>query len=143
MFTYSLAGHSVGLGYQKLSGDSDFPFMTMGDGVRAYLISDRSLNTFQRAGERSLIGTYAFDFAAVGVPGLRLAADYVKGDRIRSATGERKEWFRGTTLEYAVQNSIFKGLSLAVRNGSYRGDVERVRGVDETRVIVSYKLPLL
>ncbi|WP_277053069.1 OprD family porin [Zestomonas thermotolerans] len=143
MFTYSLAGHSVGLGYQKLSGDSDFPFMTMGDGVRAYLISDRSLNTFQRAGERSLIGTYAFDFRSVGVPGLRLAADYVRGDQIRSAVGERKEWFRGTPLEYAVQNPASKGLSLAVRNGSYRGDLERVRGTDETRVIVSYKLPLL
>jgi hypothetical protein len=143
MFTYSLSGHSLGLGYQKLSGDSDLPFITMGDGVRAYLISDRSLNTFQRAGERSLIGTYAFDFGSVGLTGLRLSADYVKGDQIRSNGGERKEWYRGTTLEYAVQNETFKGLSLAVRNGSYRGNVERVRGVDETRVVVSYKLPLL
>ena len=143
MFTYSLAGHSVGLGYQKLNGDSDFPFVTMGDGVRAHLISDRSLNTFQRAGERSVIGTYAFDFATVGIPGLRLAADYVKGDQIDSSKGERKEWFRGTTVEYAFQNPTLKGLSVALRNGSYRSNVERARDADENRLIVSYKLPLL
>lgn len=143
MFTYSLQGHSLGLGYQRLSGDSDFPFVTMGDGVRAHLISDRSLNTFQRAGERSLIATYAYDFGKLGVPGLKLSADYVKGDHARTSVGERSEWFRGTTLEYAVQSGTFKGLNLAWRNGSFRSTVPNTRDADENRVILSYSLSLL
>jgi hypothetical protein len=27
LFTYTLSGHSIGLGYQRLIGDSDFPFV--------------------------------------------------------------------------------------------------------------------
>lgn len=143
IFTYSLAGHSLGLGYQRLTGDSDFPFMTMGDGVRAYLISDRSLNTFQHAGERTVIGTYAYDFAALGLPGLKLSADYLRGEHISTAGGNTQEWYRGTTLEYAVQNGPLKGVSVAWRNGTFRSGLASARAVDETKVIVSYTLALL
>lgn len=143
MFTYSLKGHSLGLGYQRLTGSSDFPFMTMGDGVRAYLVSDRSLNTFQHAGERTLIGTYSYDFAALGVPGLRLSADYLKGTHIATASGDSHEWYRGTSLEYVIQSGAFKGLNFAWRNGSFRSALSNVRDVDETKVIVSYTIALL
>lgn len=143
MFTYSLKGHSLGLGYQRLTGSSDFPFMTMGDGVRAYLVSDRSLNTFQHAGERTLIGTYSYDFAALGVPGLRLSADYLKGTHIATASGDSHEWYRGTSLEYVIQSGAFKGLNFTWRNGSFRSALSNVRDVDETKVIVSYTIALL
>lgn len=143
VFTYSLSGHSLGLGYQRLTGSSDFPFMTMGDGVRAYLTTDRSLNTFQHAGERTLIGTYSYDFAAAGVPGLKLSADYLKGQHIQTATGDSHEWYRGTSLEYMVQSGTFKGLNFAWRNGSFRTALASSRDVDESKVIVSYTLALL
>ncbi|WP_297834044.1 OprD family porin [Pseudomonas sp.] len=143
LFTYSLKGHSVGFGYQRLTGSSDFPFMTEGDGVRAYLTTDRSLNTFQHAGERTLIGTYSYDFASAGIPGLKLSADYLKGQHIATSTGDSHEWYRGTTLEYAVQSGSFKGLNFAWRNGSFRTALSSSRDVDESKVIVSYTLALL
>jgi hypothetical protein len=142
-FTYSLAGHSFGLGYQRLTGSSDAPFLTMGDGVRAYLVTDRSLNTFQHAGERTVFATYGYDFAAVGVPGLKVSADYLKGDHISTSAGHSHEWYRGTTLEYAFQQAPLKGLSVAWRNGSFRTAFPGARDTDETRLIVSYKLALL
>jgi hypothetical protein len=143
VFTYSLAGHSVGLGYQRLTGNSDTPFMTMGDGVRAYLTTDRSLNTFQHAGERTLIGTYSYDFASAGLPGLKLSADYLKGTNIATATGDSHEWYRGTSLEYTMQSGSFKGVNFIWRNGSFRSALSGTRDADESRVIVSYTLALL
>jgi hypothetical protein len=143
VFTYSLLGHSLGLGYQRLTGSSDAPFLTMGDGVRAYLTSDRSLNTFQHAGERTLIGTYSYDFASAGLPGLKVSADYLKGTDIATATGDSHEWYRGTSVEYAVQNGSFKGVNFAWRNGSFRSALSGTRDADESKVIVSYTLALL
>lgn len=142
-FTYSLAGHSLGLGYQRLTGGSDAPFLTMGDGVRAYLVTDRSLNTFQHAGERTVFASYGYDFATAGVPGLKLSADYLKGDHIATSAGNSHEWYRGTTLEYAFQQKTLRGLSVAWRNGSFRTALPGARDTDETRLIVSYKLALL
>lgn len=143
VFTYSLAGHSLGLGYQRLTGSSDTPFMTMGDGVRAYLTTDRSLNTFQHAGEQTLIGTYSYDFAGAGLPGLKLSADYLKGTHIATATGDSHEWYRGTSLEYTVQSGSFKGVNFTWRNGSFRSALSGTRDADESRVIISYTLALL
>ncbi|MCO8167506.1 OprD family porin [Pseudomonas sp. 21LCFQ02] len=142
-FTYSLAGHSIGLGYQRLTGSSDAPFLTMGDGVRAYLATDRSLNTFQHAGERTVFANYGYDFAAVGIPGLKFAAEYLKGDHIATSSGSSHEWYRGTSLEYAFQQQPLKGLSLIWRNGSFRTAFPGARDTDETKLIVSYKLALL
>ncbi|KPC56116.1 Porin OprE [Pseudomonas amygdali pv. morsprunorum] len=142
-FTYSLSGHSFGLGYQRLTGDSDAPFLTMGDGVRAYLATDRSLNTFQHAGERTVFTSYGYDFAAAGIPGLRFTAEYLKGDHIATSRGNSHEWYRGTSLEYAFQQKPLKGLSLAWKNGSFRTALPGARDTDETKLIVSYKLALL
>lgn len=143
VFTYSLKGHSFGLGYQRLTGSSDMPFMTEGDGVRVYLATDRSLNSFQHAGERTQIATYGYDFAAIGMPGFRLSADYLKGSGIATSTGDSHEWFRSTSLEYAFQARPLKGLSLAWRNSTFRTALASSRNVDENKLIVSYKFALL
>ena len=46
MFTYSLSGHSLGLGYQKTTGESDFPHINQGQGRSLYLITNsQSLST--------------------------------------------------------------------------------------------------
>lgn len=142
-FTYSLAGHALGLGYQRLTGSSDAPFLTMGDGVRTYLATDRSLNTFQHAGERTVFANYGYDFAAAGITGLKFSLEYLKGEHIATANGNSHEWYRGTSLTYAFQQKPLKGLSLTWRNASFRSALPSARATDETRLIVSYKLALL
>jgi hypothetical protein len=140
-FTYSLQGHALSAGYQRVNGTSDFPFLNQGDGGTAYLITDVQINKFQRAGERTWLAQYAYDFATVGVPGLTTSVIYLKGDNIATTAGDKGERERDFTLGYVIPDGKFKGLGLAWRNATMRSDVTRDQ--DENRLIVSYSLPLL
>ncbi len=82
-FTYSLQGHALSAGYQRVNGTSDFPFLNQGDGASAYLITDSQIGKFQRAGERTWLAQYAYDFATVGLPGLTTSVIYLKGGQRR------------------------------------------------------------
>lgn len=140
-FTYSLQGHAVSAGYQRVNGTSDFPFLNQGDGASAYLITDSQIGKFQRAGERTWLAQYAYDFAAIGVPGLTTSVIYLKGDNVATSAGDKGEWERDFNLGYVVPEGTFKGLGLAWKNASLRSDV--ARNQDENRLIVSYTLPIL
>ncbi|MFD2407130.1 OprD family porin [Azorhizophilus paspali] len=140
MFTYSLSGHSLGLGYQKVTGNSDFPHIFMGNGRSLYLITDSQIGKFASAGENSWVARYSYDFAQIGVPGLRASLAYVSGDDIDAAGSDNKEWERNFRVDYAVQNGLFKGVGIAWLNAANRGN--DVRDMDENRLMVSYSLPL-
>ncbi|MDH1338886.1 OprD family porin [Ectopseudomonas oleovorans] len=140
-FTYSLDGHALSGGYQKVSGDSNMPFLNQGDGASVYLVTDRQITNFTRAGERTWLAQYAYDFANIGVPGLTANVAYLKGDQIKSARGDLKEWERDITLSYVLQDGALKGMGFAWRNASLRS--EAASDVDQNRLIVSYTLPLM
>lgn len=74
---YSLGGHAITAGYQSVSDGSSFTQLNQGSlvdkgagGTSLYLYTDRLIQSFTRAGERTSFGQYAYDFAALGVPGL-------------------------------------------------------------------------
>jgi hypothetical protein len=137
-FTYSLAGHSIAAGYQQLTGDSDFPFLNQGDGASAYLITDRQIAKFNRAGERTWLLEHKYDFATIGVPGLTTSLVYLKGDNIKAVGGDRSEWERDLTVSYVIPEGSFKGVGVAWKNASLRSEVASQRNQDENRLIVSY-----
>lgn len=141
LFTYTLGGHSASLGYQQVEGDSAFPFLNQGDGSTAYLITDRQIGKFLSAGERTWLAEYGYDFAKLGLPGLKASVVYLKGDNVDSANGDLKEWERDFRLDYTLQDGPLKGLGFSWRNASQRGNV--TTDSDENRLIVSYTLPLL
>jgi hypothetical protein len=141
LFTYSLSGHALSAGYQQVSGDSAFPFVSQGDGATAYLITDRQIGKFASAGERTWLAEYGYDFASAGVPGLKATITYLSGDNIDAAASDRKEWERDFRLDYALQNGPLKGLGFSWRNASFRSNA--ATDLDENRLIVSYSLPLL
>ena len=144
LFTYSLSGHSLGLGYQHLSGDSHFPFVNNGDGATAYLITDSQIAKFQRAGEKTWLARYAYDFANAGVPGLKASATYLRGDDVKAAVpGADHEWERDLRVDYRIQNGWLKNLDLSLRHASLRSDVAGQRDQDELRAIASYTFTLL
>lgn len=153
MFTYSLSGHSLGAGYQVLTGDSDFPYLNRGDGegTSTYLVTDAQLLKFNRAGERTWLARYTYDFAAAGVPGLNFSVLYLKGDSIDTAHVDRSKWERDIALSYVTPSGPFKGLGLTWKNASLRSGLPAgavagyaaQRDQDENRLIVSYALPLL
>lgn len=142
LFTYSLGGHYASLGYQQVEGNSAFPFIDAGGGASSYLITDRQIGKFASAGERTMLAEYGYDFATVGVPGLKASVVYLKGDNIDAAGGDQKEWERDLRVDYTVQQGMLKGVNLSWRNASLRGNTTAT-DMDENRLIVSYTLTLL
>lgn len=151
MLTYSLSGHSFGVGHQSLNGNSDFPFINDGDGASTYLITDSQIGKFQHAGERTWLAKYAYDFAALGVPGLSFQTVYLRGDNIDTAYGDQSEWERDISLGYVVQDGALKNLGVAWKNASLRSGLPASatpgsasqRDQDENRLIISYSVPLM
>lgn len=143
LFTFSQSGHSLGLGYQHLSGTSHFPFINNGDGASAYLITDSQIGKFQRAGERTWLARYGYDFAGVGLPGLKTTAAYLRGTDVDSAVaGADSEWERDLRVDYKVQSGYLKDLGISLRHASLRSNVVGQRDIDEVRAILSYRFVL-
>jgi len=142
LFTYSLSGHALSAGYQQVSGNSAFPFVSQGDGATAYLITDRQIGKFASAGERTWLAEYAYDFASAGIPGLKATVTYLSGSNIDAADSDRKEWERDFRLDYILQEGALKGLGVSWRNATFRGNTATA-DQDENRLILSYSLPLL
>ena len=142
LFTYSLSGHALSAGYQQVSGNSAFPFVSQGDGATAYLITDRQIGKFASAGERTWLAEYGYDFASAGIPSLKATVTYLSGSNIDAADSDRKEWERDFRVDYTLQEGALKGLGLSWRNATFRGNTSAA-DQDENRLIVSYSLPLL
>lgn len=138
MFTYSLEGHALGLGYQRMSGDDPFPYISRSD---PYLVNFVQIGDFANVDERSWQARYDYNFAGLGVPGLTFMTRYISGDNVqRSAPGEGKEWERNSDIAYVIQDGTLKGLGLKWRNASVRSNFGN--DLDENRLIVSYTMAL-
>ena len=146
---YTLGGHAITAGYQSVSDGSSFTQLNQGSlvdkgagGSSLYLYTDRLIQSFTRAGERTSFGQYAYDFAALGVPGLKASVMYVSGDNIKTRSGDnQKEWERDIFLDYVLQSGALKGVGFGWRNG--KSNSEAARDQDQNRVFVSYSIPLL
>jgi hypothetical protein len=146
--TYTVQGHALMAGYQQVSDASNFVQPNQGalegkgaSGASIYLLTDRMLASFNRAGERTAFAQYSYDFAAAGLPGLKLSLMYLKGDDIRTSNGhEAREWERDLGLDYVIQDGAFKGLGLAWRQGLLHSQIDPNQ--EQNRLIVSYSLAL-
>ena len=146
---YSIGGHAITAGYQSVSDGSNFTQPNQGSlvdkgagGSSLYLYTDRLMQSFNRAGERTSFGQYAYDFAALGVPGLKASVMYVSGDNIKTRSGDnQKEWERDIFVDYVVQSGALKNVGFGWRNG--KSNSEAARDQDQNRVFVSYSIPLL
>lgn len=163
MFTYTLGGHALMLGHQDVGDDGGFVWMSNGNitkdgtsrthsegqgGSSFYLFTDSMINQFARAGETTNFGQYSYDFAGLGVPGLKAAFVYLKGDNIKSQRGnlgDSSEWERDMRIDYTVQAGPLKGLGASLRRANYRGDFEgtnaqnsHIADQDQTRLIFNY-----
>lgn len=138
LFTYSLGGHALGFGYQRMSGDDPFPYIGRSD---PFLVNFVQIGDFANIDEHSWQARYDYNFAALGVPGLSFMTRYISGDNVqRAAPGEGKEWERNTDIAYVVQDGTLKGLGLKWRNASVRSNFGN--DLDENRLILSYTLAL-
>lgn len=146
---YNLGGHAITAGYQSVSDGSSFTQLNQGSlvdkgagGTSLYLYTDRLIQSFTRAGERTSFGQYAYDFAALGVPGLKASVIYLSGDNIKTRSGEdQKEWERDISLDYVLQSGALKGVGIGWRNG--KSNSQAARDQDQNRVFLSYSIALL
>ncbi|MGQ7818923.1 OprD family porin [Metapseudomonas furukawaii] len=143
LFGYAIRGHSLGLGYQRMFGDTGYALI---HGTDANLINLSMLNDFANARERSWTLRYGYDFAGLGVPGLGLHSRYMSGSHAE-ITGTRKigkEWEWDNELRYVVQSGAFKGLSVRLRNAVLRTNYSKnfMRDTDDVRLMLNYSLSL-
>ncbi len=154
MFTYTLGGHALMLGHQQVGDDGGFVWLNQGNvrkdgstsslegagGASFYLFTDSMINQFARAGENTTFGQYSYDFARLGVPGLKASVAYLRGDDIKNArtSGTYNEWERDARIDYVIQEGTLKGLGASLRHGVYRGSGESNPDKDQTRLIFNY-----
>ncbi|MDZ4333130.1 MAG: OprD family porin [Pseudomonas sp.] len=140
MVTYGIEGHSFGLGYQKMSGDTGFAYI---NGTDPFLVNYVQIGDFANKDEKSWQARYDFNFASIGIPGLTFMTRYLTGDNVELGANrsEGKEWERNSELMYVFQEGALKNLGVRLRNATVRSNF--ANDIDENRLIVSYTLPLL
>ncbi|MFF7706487.1 OprD family outer membrane porin [Pseudomonas sp. NPDC007930] len=157
-FTYALGGHSLTLGHQRVSDDGGMAAVNNGSvrdgrgrpegegGSSYYLFTDIMVNSFTRAGENSTFAIYSYDFAKLGVPGLKATWTYVNGrDAIYNAARDRaNEWESDYRIDYTLQSGPLKGLGFSAREGVYRTGLPAgtQNNVNQARFYVNYTYAL-
>lgn len=134
---YAHSGHSVGAGYQVLDGEAGLPYIS---GATVYSFSNVGIGKFIEEEEKTWMASYAYNFAAAGVPGLTFMTRYLSGDNGRSAGEGIKEWERDAEIAYVVQGGPLKGLGVKLRNYVYRSDF--ARGRDSNRLYLTYDIAI-
>ena len=163
MFTYTIGGHALMLGHQDVSDDGGMVWVSNGNvadgrgrgdgegGSSFYLFTDSMINQFARAGETTNFGQYSYDFARLGIPGLKAAIAYLKGTNIKATSGasvgDSSEWERDMRIDYVFQDGPLKGFGATLRRANYRSDYDnhgtaaqntRIADQDQTRLIFNY-----
>ncbi|PYY90648.1 outer membrane porin, OprD family [Pseudomonas sp. TKO26] len=139
MLGYAYKGHSLGLTYQRMLGDTGYANIL---GADANLINLSILGDFANAKERSWALRYGYDFASLGLPGLSLNSRYISGSHAQ-ITGTRtigKSWELDNELRYVVQQGPLKNLSVRLRSALYRSNYAKnfIRDTDDTRLMFNY-----
>ncbi|HEX8542970.1 MAG TPA: OprD family outer membrane porin [Pseudomonas sp.] len=156
MFTYTLGGNAFLVGHQQVGDDGGMVFLGQGNvvdgrnrnegngGSSVYLFTDSMVGNFTRAGENTTFGQYSYDFARLGVPGLKAAVAYLHAEDIKgvgaTAGREFSEWERDMRVDYVIQSGPLKGFGTTLRHGTYRGDADLASSTntDQTRLIFNY-----
>lgn len=128
--------HKFSLAYQKMIGESMFP--TPNGYIPQFYLLNWANQPFIRPQERSWGVGYAFDFAAVGVPGLSFVSRYIKGTDIDRGPNlaDDAENERDLALKYVVQSGALRGLGFEWKN--YMVKQRFGNDFDENRLITTY-----
>lgn len=143
MTTLRKGAHAIGVGYQRMLGDSTFPTLN-GYAPQPYLVNWSTV-AFVKPNESSWQLRYDLDFASYGVPGLKLMTRYMRGtgiDRGNNDLDQNVESERNIFLSYVVQSGPFKGVGFEWRNidvkTRYGNGAASGADYKENRLITSY-----
>ena len=119
-----------------------------------FLTNAVQLSDFNAPHERSWQLRYDLDLAALGLPGLSMAAAYVRGTGIDGSHVDPRggyaylgygeggqHWERDLMLQYRVPEGPVKGLRLVLMHNSHRANAAQTElNTDQLRVAVEYPL---
>ncbi|MBA6119352.1 OprD family outer membrane porin [Pseudomonas putida] len=136
LMTLEKSGHMVGVSYQRMTGDTVFP--TLNGYVPQLWLPNWASLPFIRPDERSWSVRYGYNFAAMGLPGLKLFTRYIKGTDIDRGPGlaRDRESERDIMLTYVIQSGPLKDLSFDLKN--MRTQQTYGNDYNEYRLITSY-----
>lgn len=140
--TYRKNAYYLGVGYQQLTGKSDFPWLDQGNGTTRYTFTPGLVANYSRAGERTYLLKAGYDFTNIGLIGLKLDVAYYKGNNIQWLAGGKTEWERNFILSYTIPHGTLKNVSIRWLNGFYRTSLAGVRDQDENRLSIDYSIPI-
>ena len=137
LISYSVAGHTIGLGHQKTSDEYRFRRVSNS----SYLISERMIGNglMVNPDEAVSLVSYGFDFGTVGVKGLNASIIHQMGD---GGTAKRDHTETDIAVGYTIQDGEFKGLGARLMHGMYDGD-GKIADATQTRVMFNYSIPLM
>jgi imipenem/basic amino acid-specific outer membrane pore len=149
--TYKAGSHSLGLGYQKIDGDTPYDYVTRG---AIYLSNAVALSDFNAPEEASWQARYDLNMTGYGVPGLTFGALYVRGSGINGSHMDPnggytwlgygqggKHWERDIQAKYVVQSGVAKNLAFSLRHAVHRGNAAQAElDADQIRLAVEYPL---
>ncbi|WP_297836922.1 OprD family outer membrane porin [Pseudomonas sp.] len=153
MFTYTLGSQSLMLGRQQVSDDGGFVWLSQANvvngnganegegGISFYSFTDAIVGQFARAGENTNFGQYTYDFANIGISGLKTAVGYLRGQNIRATNGrgpDAHEWETDMRIDYVIQDGMMKGFGTTLRHGTYRSGGTGIANQDQTRLVFNY-----
>jgi hypothetical protein len=153
MFTYTFRSHSLMLGHQRVSDDGGLVWLSQANvvngrgrnegegGISFYSFTDAIVGNFARAGENTTFGQYTYDFAGLGVSGLKASIGYLHGEDAKAVSGsgpDTHEWETDMRVDYVVQDGPLKGFGTTLRHGTYRGGGTSIEDQDQTRLIFNY-----
>lgn len=153
MFTYSLGNQSLMLGRTQVSDNGGFVWNNDASvvnkygrnegegGYSFYLFNDATVGSFARAGENTNFGQYSYNFASLGVSGLKASISYLRGEDIRAAAGhgpDQHESEIDTRIDYVVQTGPLKGFGTTLRHGTYHAGNTGTADLDQTRLFFNY-----
>jgi len=137
MFSLLKGAHTFGAGYQRMLGQDTFP--TFNSYAPApYLINWSALG-FVKPDERSWQVRYDYDFAGVGLPGLKWMARWMEGNGINLGQ-QSHETERTSILSYVVQDGALKGFGATWMNIGV--NVRDTSQYEENRMILTYTVSL-
>lgn len=138
--SYAYSAHTFGVGAQRVTGRGKYSWGVDG-GDSNYLLNYSQFLDGTAENETSWQLRYDYDFAAWGLPGLRVMAKYVKGTGADSSSFRNgNEWERDLQASYVVQSGQAKGLNFRISQATYRSDFQP--GVNEVRVVTEFPISL-
>ncbi|MCK5894155.1 MAG: OprD family outer membrane porin [Endozoicomonadaceae bacterium] len=130
------------LSYQKVNGDKYNDSWGGSDDNGIMTWNSVRYSDFYRKDEKSWMAKVDYDFSSMGLPGLSFMTLYVHG-RYSEGNKTHSEWERNTDLTYSFQEGALAGLSIKLRNATFRTHHSDNDSLDDNRLIVDYTVALL